>query len=92
MIKNKMIYIYMLLSLNIYAQNPISIDSAWSFAQAHNDKLRSSQLYASYLSKNSHAAYQLPNTIINTQYGQINSFYYDNQIFNSTKLEFSIDI
>ncbi len=90
MIKNKMIYIYMLLSLNIYAQNPISIDSAWSFAQAHNDKLRSSQLYASYLSKNSHAAYQLPNTIINTQYGQINSFYYDNQFSIQQNLSFPL--
>lgn len=70
------------------AQESISLQKAIDFALKNNLHVKNEQLKAEYQKKLSKTAYNLPATMVNGEYGQINSAYYDNRISINQSLSF----
>lgn len=63
----------------IKAQQHISFEAALDSALKNNLAIKQEKLKSEYQKKLIKTSYQVPQTIINAGYGQMNSFFYDNQ-------------
>lgn len=80
---------FMLLSLqNTNAQERITLDKAIEIANKNNLKLKNEQLKTAYLNLLTKTAYDIPNTTIGVEFGQINSNFFDAKIGISQSIKF----
>jgi len=70
------------------AQIPISLQAAIDTALKNNLVLRNEKLNAEYLKKLQGTAWNLPQTNVSFEYGQINSYYNDNRFIVSQSIKF----
>ncbi len=77
-----------ILTTNINAQNPISLQGAIDTAFKNNLSLKNDKLNAEYYKKLQGSGIDIPQTSITGEYGQINSFYKDTKFGVSQSIKF----
>ncbi|MEP6844520.1 MAG: CusA/CzcA family heavy metal efflux RND transporter, partial [Panacibacter sp.] len=73
---------------NINAQSPITLNAAIDTALKNNLTLRNEKINAEYFQKLKGTAWNLPQTSVGLEYGQINSYYNDNRFAVSQSIKF----
>lgn len=80
---------FLLLSFQtVNAQQKITLDKAIEIANSNNLKVKNEQLKSAYLKLLTKTAYDIPNTTIGTEFGQINSNFFDAKIGISQSIKF----
>jgi cobalt-zinc-cadmium resistance protein CzcA len=80
---------FLLLSFQtVNAQQKITLDKAIEIANINNLKVKNEQLKTAYLKLLTKTAYDIPNTTIGTEFGQINSNFFDAKIGISQSIKF----
>jgi cobalt-zinc-cadmium resistance protein CzcA len=70
------------------AQTPVSLQAAIDTALQHNLSLRNNKLYAEYLQKLRGSGWDMNQTVVSGDYGQINSAYNDTRLSISQSMKF----
>lgn len=68
-------------SQQLHAQTEIDLASAIALAQKNNGSLKNEKLRADYSKQLIKSAAQMPSTSLGVNLGQINSYYFDNQVY-----------
>ncbi len=80
---------FLLLSFQtVNAQQKITLDKAIEIANSNNLKVKNEQLKSAYLRLLTKTAYDIPNTTIGAEFGQINSNFFDAKIGISQSIKF----
>jgi cobalt-zinc-cadmium resistance protein CzcA len=80
---------FLLLSFQtVNAQQKITLDKAIEIANNNNLKVKNEQLKSAYLKLLTKTAYDIPNTTIGAEFGQINSNFFDAKIGISQSIKF----
>jgi cobalt-zinc-cadmium resistance protein CzcA len=77
-------------SSSMQAQQPISLKAAIDTAYKNNLSIRNEQLQSDYLKKMKGAAWDIPQTSVTAEYGQINSIYKDTKFGVSQSIRFPL--
>lgn len=77
-------------SSSVQAQQPISLKAAIDTAYKNNLSIRNEQLQSDYLKKMKGAAWDIPQTSVTAEYGQINSIYKDTKFGVSQSIRFPL--
>ncbi|HEY1166065.1 MAG TPA: CusA/CzcA family heavy metal efflux RND transporter [Chitinophaga sp.] len=77
-----------LLTPSAHAQTPVSLQAAIDTALQHNLSLRNDKLYADYLQKLKGSGWDMNQTVVTGDYGQINSAYNDTRFSISQSMKF----
>ena len=72
----------------VYAKEKITLEKAIEIANKNNLKVKTELLKTEYLKLLTKTAYDIPNTNINTEFGQINSNFFDAKIGISQSIKF----
>ena len=72
----------------VNAQQKITLDKAIEIANSNNLKVKNEQLKSAYLKLLTKTAYDIPNTTIGTEFGQINSNFFDAKVGISQSIKF----
>lgn len=71
---------FVFMSLNGFSQQNISLKAAMDTAIKNNYGVKSEKLKSDYQKQLAKSGYNIPQTMVNVGYGQINSLYFDNQL------------
>lgn len=85
-----MVLVLLMLSLSVGAQQPVTLQAATDMAIKNNLHLRNERLQADYLKKIKGTAWDIPQTNVNAEYGQINSLYNDTKFGVSQSISFPL--
>jgi cobalt-zinc-cadmium resistance protein CzcA len=90
----KVAAIFLLLGLSgigqLHAQSPLTLQAAIDTALKNNLGLRNEKLNAEYLKKLQGSGFDLPQTLVTGEYGQINSYYADTKFGVSQSIKFPL--
>lgn len=87
-IKSISVLVLVFVSINVHAQNKITLQQAIDTALTNNLSIKNEQLRVNYRQKLIQSGTTIPTTNINGEYGQINSFYSDVKIGVSQTINF----
>ncbi|GAA0546782.1 CusA/CzcA family heavy metal efflux RND transporter [Chitinophaga japonensis] len=83
-----LVILFLLPLSNVNAQTPISLQAAIDTALRHNLSLQNDKLYAAYLQKLKGSGWNVGQTMITGDYGQINSAYNDTKFSFAQSMQF----
>lgn len=83
-----LVTLLILLNFNSYSQTPITLQSAYEMAMENNQGLKNERLRAEYQKQLIKTAGANPQTVIQAEYGRLNSIYLDNRLTISQNLNF----